>query len=207
MAATFDRNARFSIDTPLARAGQVVKSTARGRVVKGLLAITFGVVLLAWPAPTVVAMVLTFGAFTIAGGISSLVDAWSAPPGERSAAVVHGIVDLAAGALVWAWPGITALALLYVIAGWSVVKGVVEISAAFRHRDDDEADGTTRALVGITGLLTVTFGLIMFARPGAGALALLSLIAALAICVGVSSIVTGHQLGRARKDVAELLAP
>ena len=201
MDATIDRDARFSIDDRLARAGKRLTGTARGRVVKGVLAIAFGVVLLAWPAPTVLAMVLTFGAFTVVNGVYALVDGIKAPPGERAWPVFQGVVDIAAGLVVWAWPGITALALLYVIAGWALVKGVVEIVAAFRL----DLDGEARAVAGIVGLLTVAFGVIMLARPGAGALALISLIAALAICTGVAFVVAGYQLGHARKEVRDLL--
>lgn len=203
MDATFNRDGGFSIGERVgARVSDALATTARGRVVKGVLAIAFGVVLLVWPAPTVLAMVLTFGTFTLVSGVYTLVDGVRAPSGERAWPVFQGVVDIAAGLVVWAWPGITALALLYVIAGWALVKGGVEIAAAFRA----DVDGGTRALLGVLGLLTVSFGVIMIARPGAGALALISLIAALAICTGVAFLVAGHQLGRAGKEVRDLLA-
>jgi uncharacterized membrane protein HdeD (DUF308 family) len=201
MDATIDRNG-FPVDGPVVRAGKFLTATARGRMVKGVLAIAFGVVLLAWPAPTVLAVVLTFGTFAVVSGISAVVDGIGAPQGERAWPIFQGAVDIAAGLVVWAWPGITALALLYVIAGWALVKGVTEVVAAFRL---DELDGESRTVIGIVGLLTVAFGVIMFARPGAGALALLSLIAALAICTGVAFLVAGYRLGHARKEARELL--
>jgi len=201
MDATLDRDARFPLDERVARVGDVLTHTARGRMVKGALAIAFGVVLLAWPAPTVLAVVLTFATFTVVNGVYALVDGAKAPRGERAWPVFQGVVDIAAGLVVWAWPGITALALLYVIAGWALVKGGIEIAAAFRS----DLSGEGRAVVGVLGLLTVTFGVIMIARPGAGALALISLIAALAICTGVAFVVAGYQLGHARKEVRDLL--
>jgi uncharacterized membrane protein HdeD (DUF308 family) len=202
MDATATPGTRLSFDRPLERIGDLVTSTTRGLIVKGVLALAFGVVLLVWPAPTVLAIVLTFGTFALVDGFADLVAGITAPSGERSWPIVQGLVSVAAGAVVWAWPGITALALLYVIAGWAVAKGLVELAAAVQA----PVDRGSRVLVGITGLLTVAFGVVMFAHPGAGAVALVTLIAALAFATGIALVAAGWELGRTHDAIHDQLA-
>src|SRR5262249_33479037 len=81
--------------------------------------------------------------------------------------------------------GMSALALLYVIGAYAIVIGLAEIYAAFVL----PLSGGDGALLGLTGVLSIAFGVVMFAKPGAGALALLALIAAYAIIIGLAELV------------------
>ena len=94
------------------------------------------------------------------------------------------------GLLTFFMPGLTALVLLYLIAAWAIVRGVFEIIAAFHLR----RELTNEWLLALNGVLSVLFGILLIAAPGAGALAVLWLIATFAIIVGIVMIMLGFRL-------------
>jgi uncharacterized membrane protein HdeD (DUF308 family) len=104
--------------------------------------------------------------------------------------IVVGIISVTAGVLTFAWPGVTAVALLACIAVWAIVRGIVEIYAAIRLRAliDNEF------LLILGGLCSILFGVIMIARPGAGALAVLWIIGLYAIIFGVLTMSLAFKL-------------
>jgi uncharacterized membrane protein HdeD (DUF308 family) len=174
-----------------------------GFVIRGLLAVGYSVLLLAWPAPTVAIMLALFAAFAVVDGSVALWTASKAASGERSSLVVQGLATIASGIVGMIWPQITALALLYVIGGWAVVKGVGEVSLAVKGAEFVEHP----VLLGLAGVATVAFGLGMFVHPGAGALAVITLIAMVALVTGIADIATGVQAHRARRALAERRQP
>jgi uncharacterized membrane protein HdeD (DUF308 family) len=91
-----------------------------------------------------------------------------------------------------AWPDISALALLYVIGAWAIVAGLLQIASSFELL----LDGGERVLLVLSGLLSIAFGTIMWIHPGAGALALVTLIAAFAIVTGTTLLVAGYRIRR-----------
>jgi uncharacterized membrane protein HdeD (DUF308 family) len=119
--------------------------------------------------------------------------------------VFNGIVSVLTGIAVVVWPDISALALLYVIGAWAFVAGALQIAGAFELL----LDGGERALLVLSGLLSIAFGAIMWIHPGAGALALLTLIAAFAIVTGTTLLVAAYRIRRhggvAAAQVAERL--
>jgi uncharacterized membrane protein HdeD (DUF308 family) len=167
-------------------------------VVRGVVAVLFGVLLLVWPGISLGLLVLAFGGYAIADGVLALYAAvTTVPSGRRWWPVLHGIAGIAAGVVVLVWPGVTALALLYLIGTWAVVIGAVAVVAAVTG----PGSGTDRWLLGLNGAAGIVFGAIMWARPGAGALVLLSLVAAFAIVTGATLIAAGVRL----KDRADAL--
>ena len=83
------------------------------------------------------------------------------------------------------WPNISALALLYVIGAYAIAFGIFGIGGAFSL----PLDGTDKALIVLMGLVSILFGVVIFASPGEGALVLLALIAAFSLVVGISELV------------------
>ena len=167
---------------------------------RGALALTFGIVLLAFPSISLTALVLTFGAFAFADGLVMIGTAIGGPVVKgRGWVALHGVLGVATGVLVWAWPGISALALLYVIGAWAVAIGALQIGMSFGTlvRSED------RAMLVLSGLIGIAFGTIMFASPADGALALLTLIAAFAIVIGITLIVTAVQIRNGSRKVDE----
>jgi uncharacterized membrane protein HdeD (DUF308 family) len=161
-------------------------------VLRGLAAVLFGLLTLFMPEVTMATLVLLFGAYALADGILMLlaVVRHKAPSQPRWQLVLWGVVSIIAGVLTFMWPGITAVALLYVIAAWAIVTGVVEIIAAIELRKVI----THEWLLGLSGLASVLFGLAIAFWPGAGALVVLAYIAAFAIVFGVLLIALGFRL-------------
>jgi uncharacterized membrane protein HdeD (DUF308 family) len=152
----------------------------------GLASVVFGVMILAWPGISVYALTIVFGAYTLATGIVEFGTAFTAQgKEERGWLILRGLLGITVGVLVFAWPGISALALLYVIGGYAVALGILAVFASFRL----PLDGGAKASMILTGLVSIAFGIVIFAKPGAGALAVLALIAAFALVTGISELV------------------
>jgi uncharacterized membrane protein HdeD (DUF308 family) len=152
----------------------------------GLVSVVFGVMILAWPGISVYALTIAFGAYTLATGIVELGTAFtSRGKEERGWLALRGLLGVAVGVLVFAWPGISALALLYVIGFYAVTLGILAVFGSFRL----PLAGSDAASMVLTGLVSIVFGIVIFAKPGAGALAVLALIAAFALVTGVTELV------------------
>src|SRR6478752_3558372 len=99
----------------------------------GLASVVFGVMILAWPGISVYALTIVFGAYTLATGIVEFGTAFTAHTSEeRGWLIMRGLLGISIGVLVFAWPGISALALLYVIGGYAVAFGILCVGASFR---------------------------------------------------------------------------
>jgi len=154
----------------------------------GLLSIAVGVVILLWPGISLFALTILFGAYALATGMVGLFYSFSAgAKGERAWLVFSSLLGIAVGVMVLAWPNISELALLYVIGAYAVVLGVIAIGGAFSL----PIDGGDSALMILSGLVSILFGIVIFARPGTGALVTLALIAAFALITGITELVVG----------------
>jgi len=146
-------------------------------LLRGILAILFGV--LAWTRPglTVAVLVLFFGAYALVDGIFEVI---AGLRGKWWGLVFTGVLGIAAGVVTFMWPHITALALLWLIAFWAIVVGIMQISAAIRLRREVQGEW----LWIVSGILSVLLGIILIARPGPGALSLIWVIGLFAIMWG-----------------------
>jgi uncharacterized membrane protein HdeD (DUF308 family) len=163
---------------------------------RGLFAVLFGLVAFAWPGVTLGALVLLWGAYAFVDGILAIVSAFSGASGQPWwMLALEGIVGLGAAAAAIFYPGVTALVLLYVIAAWAIVTGVFEIAAAIRLRKEIEGE----LWLALAGLASVAFGVLLVARPGAGAVSVVWIIGAYAFVFGVMLIALGFRL-KAHKD-------
>ena len=151
-------------------------------LLRGIIAVAFGVATFVWPQISLVSLVLVYGIYAIADGILALIAAIRGGGiAPRWWLALGGIASLAAGALAFVWPGLTALVLVYLIGFWSIVRGVLEIVGAIRLRNEIPNEWS----LGLAGALSVLFGVILVVAPGAGALGLLWLIAAWAVLFGL----------------------
>ena len=112
-----------------------------------------------------------------------------------------GLIDMAAGVIAIVWPGPTALVLVYVVGAWAIVGGIAEFAFAFAA---GETAGT-RALFLLAGLVSIAFGVVLFARPDVGAVTLALLFGLFALFYGISQIAAGIQLRGAAKDMRTML--
>jgi uncharacterized membrane protein HdeD (DUF308 family) len=152
----------------------------------GLLSIALGVVILVWPGISLFALTIVFGAYALASGVVGLFYAFTAEAdGERGWLILSGLLGIAVGIVVLVWPSISALALLYVIGAYAVALGIIAVVGAFWL----PIDGGDTALMILSGLVSILFGIVIFARPGDGALVTLTLIAAFALVTGITELV------------------
>ena len=160
--------------------------------VRGAAAVIFGVLTFVAPGASLYALVLLFGAYAVVNGVMQLALAARRPAGERrwGSLVFESVVSIAAGALTLAWPGVSALALLLFIAGWAVATGIAQVIAAVRLRKHIKGEW----LLGLSGVLSVVFGVFMFLFPGAGALAVAIWIGTYAIAIGALLIALSVRL-------------
>jgi len=134
------------------------------------------------PRITIAALILLFGAYALVEGIFNVIAAVRGHSGApRWFLLLEGVVSIAAGLVAFVWPGLTALVLLYVIAAWAIVTGVLEIAAAVRLHN--RIRGEWWLVLG--GILSVVAGVLMMWAPGAGALALVMWIGAYVLVLGV----------------------
>jgi uncharacterized membrane protein HdeD (DUF308 family) len=178
------------------------KSISTSMIVTGVLAIIAGIIALAWPSATVLALVILFAVYAFSDSIVQGMRAFSsAKAGPVFGHLLMGLVDIAAGVVAILWPGPTALVLVFVVGAWAIVGGVVEFAWGFGA---GETAGT-RALFLIGGLVSVAFGVVLFARPGIGAFTLALLFGMFALIYGISQVSSGIQLRNTGSTVRTLL--
>lgn len=163
-------------------------------VLRGLLAILFGILTFIMPGVTLRVLVLLFAGYAFVEGIVNCIAAVRAPKGARRwwVLLLEGSVSVAAGMIAFFNPGISALVLIYLIGAWAIVTGAFEIAAAIRLRKQI----TGEWLLILSGVLSVLFGALLFFLPGLGALTIALYIGAYAILFGTLMIVLGFRLRR-----------
>src|SRR6266849_1398583 len=158
---------------------------------RGIFAVLLGLAAFVLPGVTLAVFRSLFGAYAVIDGVLAIIagvraaerhERWWSP-------VLKGLAGIVAGVLAFVWPALTALALLYLIAAWAIVTGVLEIVAAVHlHRAHGEW------LLVTNGILSILFGLLAIVWPGAGFLTLLWMIGVYAIVFGVILLVLAFRL-------------
>ena len=179
---------------------EMVRSLAQNwwaLVIRGVAGVLFGLGALVWPPAAVAALVLLFGAYALVDGILNIVAAVRAPrEGRRWGWLMFsGVIGIATGLITFFFPGITALALVVLVASWSLVTGAAEIVAAIRLRKQIRHEW----LWILSGLLSVAFGVLLLVLPAAGAVALAVWIGAYMLVFGALLIGFGLRLRKWRQ--------
>jgi uncharacterized membrane protein HdeD (DUF308 family) len=161
-------------------------------VARGVVGILFGLIAFARPGAMAFGIVLLFGCYAFASGIAMVIAAARTghAGGSWGALLLEGLLGVAIGALAVLWPGTAALTFVWLIGCWALVTGVLEISSAIRLRKMIEHEWA----LGLAGLLSVAFGLLMFYRPIAGGVAVVWWLGAYALFAGVLMVVFGFRL-------------
>ena len=174
----------------------MLKSLSTSLIVRGILALAVGIMTLAWPGVTVLALVILFAVYAfIAGGLEAMRAFGGAQAGPVAGHLLLGLADLAAGVISLTWPGPTALVLVLIVAVWAIIAGLVEFSAAFASGEP----AGTRAVLILGGLVTIAFGVVLCARPGIGAITLALLFGLFNLIAGTWMLVQGIELRRTGK--------
>lgn len=156
---------------------------------RGVLAILFGVMALVWPGLALTTLVLLFGAYALVDGVAAIFTAFSNREVNKSwwLLALEGLVGVLAGILTFVYPGITVFILLTLIAIWAIMTGVMQIIAAIRLREEIEGE----FLLGLSGVASVIFGVLVLLFPGGGAVAIVWMIAIYSILFGVLLVALG----------------
>ena len=169
-------------------------------LLRGLAAIGLGVCAIAWPGITLLSLVFVFGTFTLIDGVAAVV---LGIRGEEDGTVwwtvvLMGVLAIVAGIVSFAWPQITIAILLAIIAASAIVRGVFEIIAAIRLRKelDDEW------ILALSGLISILFGGLILYRPDAGLVAIVLLIGAYMLAIGVLAVALSLRLRRMQHKMA-----
>jgi uncharacterized membrane protein HdeD (DUF308 family) len=160
---------------------------------RGLAAIVFGVLAFVLPGITLWALVILFGAYMLVDGIFAIVTSVRVAGREARwwLLLIEGVLGVLAGLVAAFWPGLTALALLYFVAAWAIVTGILEIVGAIRLRQEIEGEWA----LGLSGALSVLFGVLLIVIPApAGLLSLVWLIGAYALAFGVLLLVLAFRV-------------
>lgn len=168
---------------------------------RGLLAIIFGILALIWPGVTLITLIILFGAYALVDGIFAVFTGLTSRGRDDRwwVLLLEGIAGIIFGLLTFFWPNITALVLLYFIAAWAVVTGLLEIIAAIQYRNEISGEGWL--ILG--GIASILFGVILFFFPGAGALGLIWLIGVYAIAFGIFLIVFAFRVRSLAMEAGE----
>ena len=173
-------------------------------IARGVAAILFGLIALTRPGITWVVLMSFFAAYALVDGIGEIVSALSRERREDrpwGMLVLRGLLGIAVAVLWWAWPVSTSVGFLYVIGIYAILGGLLEIGSAIRLRRIIEHEW----MLAFAGLLSVAFGVIVFLRPAAAALALVWIIGAYAIIFGATLVALGFRMHRARRVIADTM--
>jgi uncharacterized membrane protein HdeD (DUF308 family) len=159
---------------------------------RGLAAVLFGILALVWPSLTLQVLVYLLGAYLVVDGIFGIFAAFS----DRSAGsrwwveLLEGLLSLLAGLAIFVLPGLSALVLLYILAAWAVLTGILEIVTAIQLRRQIRGE----IFMIFSGIASIVFGVLIALFPGGGLLAVVWIIGIYAIIFGVLLIILGFRL-------------
>jgi uncharacterized membrane protein HdeD (DUF308 family) len=171
-------------------------------MLRGLCAIGLGIMAIVWPGITLLTLVLVFAAFTLIDGAAAVVLGFK---GEEDGTVwwtlvVMGVLAIAAGIITFFYPQITIAVLLAIIAASAIVRGVFELIAAIRLRKEIDDEW----ILAISGVASIIFGGLILYRPDVGLVAIVLLIGAYMLAIGVLAVALSLRL---RKLQHKLAAP
>jgi len=161
--------------------------------IRGVAAVVFGILAFIWPETTLTVLVILFGAYVLVDGVALLVALVRGDAVARRhawAVGVIGVLGIVAGVVTFAWPGLTAMSLLYLVAFWALATGSFQLIAAVALRH--ELDGEFWMAAG--GVASMVFGVLLVAFPGAGLISLVWLVGIWAVVFGASSLGLAYRL-------------
>ncbi len=155
-------------------------------LIRGIVAIVFGILAFAWPGATILAIGILFGAYAFVDGIFAIYAAVRAAGGHQTwwPFVIEGFVGLAIAAVTFYDIRVTLFALYFTIAAWAFLTGILEIVAAIQLRK--HISNEFWLILG--GIASIVFGILMLWNPLAGALAVVWIIGAYAIVFGITLV-------------------
>jgi uncharacterized membrane protein HdeD (DUF308 family) len=161
-------------------------------LLRGLIAIIFGLLAIFLPGITITVFILLFGAFAIVDGLLLVLQSVTTRRHEAHwwVRLLQGLLSIAIGIAVFVWPGLTLLILLYIIAFYAIAGGLLQIMSAIELRKVIKGE----LLLLVSGILAIAIGVLLILRPGIGLIALVQTIGIFAIAYGIMIAILGLQL-------------
>jgi uncharacterized membrane protein HdeD (DUF308 family) len=174
-------------------------------LLQGVLSVVLGVLALARPGVTLGALILLWGLFALLNGVVDVFSALGAAASHRSWGwqLAGGLIGILAGLAILRWPGLSVLFVLYLIAIWAIMMGIVRVVGAIADHEALPHAWT----VALAGVVSVLFGIAMFAWPAVGLLTLVYLVGIYAIVYGVIACVIAFRLHSLPERMAGTLVP
>ncbi len=158
---------------------------------RGLVAMLFGLTALLLPDITLTVLVLLFGAYVLLDGVLTIAAGIANRAGEeRWWVLLEGITGAVIGVAIIIWPGIKEFVLLYLIALWAIVTGILEILTAIELRKEIEG----KWFLALSGLVSLILGVLVALQPAAGVLAIIWMLRLYAIVFGVLLLLLAFRL-------------
>ncbi|HVX96568.1 MAG TPA: HdeD family acid-resistance protein [Polyangia bacterium] len=161
-------------------------------VLRGVVAIVFGLLAFARPGAMTLSLVMLFAAYAFVGGIATIISAAQRGRAGQSwgMLMLDGVLGIAVAVVAVLWPASTAMAFVWVLGIWAILSGALELGSAVSLRKVIRHEWT----LALMGLLTLAFGVLMFARPIIGAVAVVYTLGIYAIAFGVLNVAFGFRL-------------
>jgi len=200
---TFESKVGKKIDEVAGEGERMLARAWKTIAANGVAAILFGFVLVLWPDIGLTTIVAVVAVYALVRGVLSGLAAFLAPlpQTERGWLILEAVAGTAIGIALLVWNDISAKALLYVVAAWAIGIGVLTLAAAFQA----PLNAAGRLLLALNGLVAAAFGAVMFIEPDAGAIAIVALIAAFFIVIGVMQVGFAVELRKVAADVRDRL--
>ncbi|HET9778857.1 MAG TPA: HdeD family acid-resistance protein [Propionibacteriaceae bacterium] len=174
-------------------------------IVRGVLAIIFGLIALFAPIATAIVLAIVVGVYAIVNGVFDIIEAIR-HRGSSSMVlrIVLGAISILFGILVLVWPGISLTILVILVGIWAIIIGILQIMASVRHRSVPNS-GWVWGIVG--GALSILFGILVLVWPGTGLVSIIWIIGIWAIVWGITLVVLGVQLRNAASTTEASASP
>ncbi len=161
--------------------------------IRGITALVFGILAFIWPETTLSVLVFLFGAYVLVDGVALLIALVRGDAAARRhawAVAIMGVLGIVFGVVTFAWPGLTALSLLYLVAFWAIATGGFQVIAAIALRRELEGE----FWMALGGVASIVFGVLLIAFPGDGLITLVWLVGLWSVVFGVSSLSLAYRL-------------
>lgn len=170
-------------------------------LLRGILAVLFGIFSLVWPLASIAAMVLLFGAFVFIDGLVTVIHSVQMRETEDRwwVLLLEGLAGIGVGLITFFYPEVTAILLVILIAIWAIATGVIELIAAVRLRNEIKGEW----LLGAAGVLSILLGILFMFMPVMGSVVIAYWIGAYALVFGITLIVLGTRMRKLYKNLEQ----
>lgn len=172
-------------------------------VLKGFVAVSFGMLAISWPGKTLAFFALLFGLYLLIEGVLTVLLALiNHKKLERVWTIIfQGILAIIVGLIIFSWPGITVAALYFIFALWMMITGIIVIVQAILHRHDVPGEWLLIA----SGLIMLMFGMLLINNPQIS-VAIVGILFGLSLLFnGVMTIAFGFQVRSTDKRILKAL--